>query len=123
MIKGSIFFSRSQSVGLVQFAGRIGAALAPWLLIGLRKFSIIIPLSLMGGAVFMGAIVCLFLRETNGKPTAEIIEDIQKDTLLSAFINTHTKPKTRRWSFVRQKSQKEHSSSGLSPPKIIVTPE
>ena len=56
-----------------KFFLRIGAASAPWVIEGLKLYSVIIPFSLMGGLTFIGALSCIALKETNGLATQETL--------------------------------------------------
>jgi len=65
-------------MGLLTVVSRLGAASAPWVAQYLADVHEILPFTVMGGLAVIAAVVMFKLRETNGVPTAEILESGKK---------------------------------------------
>ena len=62
-------------MGYLQIAGRIGSALAPWVVKWLIGVHIMLPFSLMGGSAVICAILLCWLPETAHRKTMETLDD------------------------------------------------
>lgn len=62
---------------MVSVASRIGAASSPFV-VQMTRINSVLPFAVMGALSFIGAIMCWVLPETQGKRTAEVMEDNEK---------------------------------------------
>ena len=61
-------------MGFVGVVSRFGAVSAPFV-VELKRIHPTLPFGLMGGLAIIAALLCLFLPETRGVPTAEVYEN------------------------------------------------
>ncbi len=61
-------------MGFVGVVSRFGAVSAPFV-VELKRIHPTLPFGLMGGLAVIAALLCLFLPETRGMPTAEVYEN------------------------------------------------
>ena len=61
-------------MAFVGVSSRIGAVSAPFV-VELKRIHPTLPFGLMGGLTIIAALLCLFLPETRGEPTAEVYEN------------------------------------------------
>ncbi|XP_065065328.1 solute carrier family 22 member 15-like [Rhopilema esculentum] len=66
---------RSQGLGLLQIASRIGSAGAPWIASGLRPVHASLPFIVMGGSSLIAVAMLFYLPETKGVNIAETLGD------------------------------------------------
>lgn len=64
-------------MGMVSVASRIGAASSPFV-VQMTRINSVLPFAVMGALSFIGAIMCWVLPETQGRRTAEVMEDNEK---------------------------------------------
>ena len=68
---------RNSGMGMVSVASRIGAASSPFV-VQMTRINSVLPFAVMGALSFIGAIMCWVLPETQGRRTAEVMEDNEK---------------------------------------------
>ena len=61
-------------MGFVGVVSRFGAVSAPFV-VELKRIHPTLPFGLMGGLAIIAALLCLFLPQTRGVPTAEVYEN------------------------------------------------
>uniref|UniRef100_A0A7M5XG06 Major facilitator superfamily (MFS) profile domain-containing protein n=1 Tax=Clytia hemisphaerica TaxID=252671 RepID=A0A7M5XG06_9CNID len=66
---------RAQGLGLMMVASRIGGSAAPWVAQYLSKYGDFVPFLVMGTLSLVSALLCFKLKETNGKPLADTLEE------------------------------------------------
>ena len=75
LTKPRFSWHRSQGLGLLQIASRIGSAGAPWIATGLRTVHASLPFIVMGGSSFIAVAMLFYLPETKGVKIAETLGD------------------------------------------------
>ena len=72
---------RSEALGILQIASRVGAASAPWIVQAARVNHHGLPFIIMGVLGLMAGVATFFLPETNRKETRETENDITEEVL------------------------------------------
>lgn len=70
-----ICICRGIGMGYLQIAARIGSALAPWVVKGLKSFDPILPFALMGSSAVMCSGLLLMAPDTANKAMADTRKD------------------------------------------------
>eukprot|EP00795_Rhopilema_esculentum_P001032 gene1032-15359_t len=79
-MKPCFIWRRSQGLGLLQIASRIGSAGAPWIASGLRPVHASLPFIVMGGSSLIAVAMLFYLPETKGMKTAETFWDKEDES-------------------------------------------
>ncbi|XP_065064344.1 solute carrier family 22 member 3-like isoform X2 [Rhopilema esculentum] len=69
---------RAQAVGILIAASRVGAAMSPFVMTGLKYVNASLPFALIGILNLLAGCFCLYLRETKGIEVPDTIEDCLK---------------------------------------------
>ena len=64
-------------MGLMEVASLIGGAAAPWAVQWMRIVHKRLPFLLIGGVTIIASFLCFFLKETNGKESAELLNTVK----------------------------------------------
>eukprot|EP00794_Sanderia_malayensis_P019276 gene19276-21202_t len=90
----------SQGMGLLQVVSRVGAATAPWIAQWLKHYHASVPFAVMGSLTLIATILSLFLKETKGLATAEVLQRAAQElnepmmSLDDIKTNVEEEPKT-----------------------------
>ena len=78
--------TRSTAMGVMEVAGRVGAASSPWIVMGLKSYGDWVPFTVMGVCAVTGVLAGYKLRETKDEELMEVMEMDRRVSRVSTLI-------------------------------------